>query len=254
LKRHRDARAKSPPTLIMNTVVFCAATRTETHLLQPYSDRCQLVQCGARDIAAVIEPALALSPAGLVSFGFAGGLAPGLRTGTILLPQRLRTADGGFLQVDARWRDAVAATLDPVSRVEAGDLLETRHVVTTPAARRSLHAATGAAAVDMESAKLAALAASAGVPFLAFRAVLDTANDTLPLPVAAIPDGAGNIRWRALLGAMASHPAAMLYFTRAYRRAARALRTALDVARPALFPGAGPCHASRGEWSAGLAE
>jgi adenosylhomocysteine nucleosidase len=221
----------------MNHVIICAATRTEAHLIRRHSHQCRIVQCGANGISALLDPLLAHAPAGLVSFGFAGGLAATLAPGTILLPKRLRTTGGHCWPVDRLWRIRVASELDPALAVEAGDLLETRSVVATPAEKRSLHAASGAVAVDMESATLAELASRTGVPLIALRAVIDTSEHTLPPSITSIVGGSGSIRWAALLRVVAEYPFAMMHLLRAYPLAARALVTAMDSAREAIFTG-----------------
>lgn len=238
----------------MNHVIICAATRTEARLIRRHSNQCRIVQSGANGIPALLDPLLAHAPAGLVSFGFAGGLAATLAPGTIVLPKRLRTTGGRCWPVDSLWRIRVADELDPALSVNAGDLLETRGVVATPAEKRSLHAATGAVAVDMESATLAELASRAGVPFIALRAVIDTSEHALPPSITSVVTGSGNIRWAALIRAVAEHPFAMAHLLRAYPVAARTLGTAMDSARHALFTGSMCQHPRRGVSPPALAE
>jgi adenosylhomocysteine nucleosidase len=55
-------------------------------------------------------------------------------------------------------------------------------VLETPEAKAQCARETGALAVDMESATVAAFCREKGVPFLALRAISDTAGDSLPVP------------------------------------------------------------------------
>ncbi|MEN8206509.1 MAG: hypothetical protein ABFS24_10915, partial [Pseudomonadota bacterium] len=87
-----------------------------------------------------------------------------------------------------------------------GNVVTTGQVLTSAADRRRLHAQSGAAAVDLESSAIAASARSAGVPFLALRAVADRAGATLPRHVLEQIDPYGRPHVRALLTSLARHP------------------------------------------------
>lgn len=238
----------------MDSILVYAATFAESRLLRGLPGRAQVVQPGPADLETARQQLLASSPAGLLSFGFAGGLAPNLPAGTILLPQRLRARDGGYRMVDVDWHRRAASQIDVAPGIESGDLLEAAGVIGTPAHKHSLHVTTGAVAVDMESVALADLASGAGIPFLALRAIIDTADDTVPSAFVAIPGRSGQLRWAPVLLAAAGHPWAMLRFTRAYQAAARALRRALHSAGDALFGHGAPAPPRRGGWTTRLAE
>src|SRR5204862_7507567 len=84
---------------------------------------------------------------------------------------------------------------------------------------------TGAAAVGMEGAAVAEVARAQGLPFLAVRAIVDTAND--PLPKAAIAAASeGSVKLSRFLGALARAPAdlpALIRLMWRYRAASRSL-------------------------------
>ena len=116
----------------------------------------------------------------LLSFGVAGGLAPDLDCGDLIVAHGVQGTDGDDLATDSAWRSALTGLLDEmaVSYREAAD-------------RAAAFADSGCLAVDMESAALAGVAAKAGLPFLAVRAIADRAGDALPALVdtAIKPDG-----------------------------------------------------------------
>ncbi|MDP1558975.1 MAG: phosphorylase [Nitrosomonas sp.] len=126
----------------------------------------------------------------LVSFGVAGALDSSLRPGDLVLPQWIHT-DGQVQSVDLDWRDRLKQRLPSDLSVVGGTLVTSREVLTTQAAKRELAETTGACAVDMESGAIAEVAASAGIPFLAIRAITDPFEFSPPAALlnAVRPDG-----------------------------------------------------------------
>jgi adenosylhomocysteine nucleosidase len=126
---------------------------------------------------------LAAGADGLISFGIAGGLAHGLRPGSLVLGTALITADGHRYP-------AMDLTLGMEHAIRA-PVFGGREIVSRAEDKRSLHDTTGAVAVDLESAEVARLCADAGVPFAVIRAIGDPAERDLP-PAALVglkPDG-----------------------------------------------------------------
>jgi len=131
----------------------------------------------------------------LLSYGLAGGLEPALRPGTLLLPAQILDPAGLRHDIDSDWRSDILAALTAAglpcveSRLAGCDA-----VIDHPRRKQELAKETGAGAVDMESHRIAAVAAERGVPFLVLRAVGDPAERTLPRSaLAAIqPDGGTN--------------------------------------------------------------
>ncbi|MDQ0470576.1 phosphorylase family protein [Labrys wisconsinensis] len=170
--------------------------------------------------------------AGLVSFGIAGGLDPALAPGTLVLaawvagPASRREADSAWLAALAQ---ACPGAL--VAGVAGRD-----EAAATAAAKRSLAAASGAAAVDMESHVVAEIAADRGLPFAVIRAVADPAAASLP-PAALAglrPDGRPDIA--GVLAALAASPRQLPGLIAAARQAQRALAS-LGRVRRHLGPG-----------------
>jgi nucleoside phosphorylase len=126
---------------------------------------------------------LAAGADGLISFGIAGGLAPGLKPGSLVLGTALITEDGQRYATMPMTTEMQGAIRAPV--------FGGRAIVSRAEDKQALHGRTGAVAVDLESAELARLCADTGVPFGIIRAVGDPAERDLP-PAALVglrPDG-----------------------------------------------------------------
>ncbi|AOI86989.1 hypothetical protein WK39_29630 [Burkholderia cepacia] len=129
-----------------------------------------------------LTEATARGCAGIVSFGTAGGLAPDLAPGALVIANAI---DGPFgrVETDTRWSTRLVAALHdtPVwARVTRGTIAAVGAPVVSEQEKTALHRAKGALAVDMESHIAAAFAAARGVPFAVCRAIVDPAWRTLP--------------------------------------------------------------------------
>jgi len=119
----------------------------------------------------------------VVSAGVCGALAPDLRPGDLVVPEAVVTPEG----------DERLTTADhPLPR--SGRLLTVRAVVGTPAAKARLWVATGAVAVDMESAAVLEWAARRGLPALVVRGISDAAHEAVPPELAALVGEDGRVR------------------------------------------------------------
>jgi hypothetical protein len=83
-------------------------------------------------------------------------------------------------RTDSAWLAALAAAISPDVPVVSGPLLSVAPHAGQRRGQADAHVATGAVAVDMESAAIAAAAERHGLPFIAVRAVLDEAAQTVP--------------------------------------------------------------------------
>lgn len=130
-----------------------------------------------------LTAALDRGASGVISFGTAGGLAPDLAPGTLIVAEAV---DGPFgrIATDAAWSarlaDALAAS--PLAgRMRRGVEAAVAAPLTGAADKAALHRSTGGAlAVDMESHMAAAAAAARGLPFVVCRAIVDPAWRSLP--------------------------------------------------------------------------
>ena len=142
---------------------------------------------------------------GLVSFGIAGGLAPGLPTGAVVLADAVITPEGGQLATSKSWRARLKTRLAPLSVYEA-PIAGVERIVATPEDKASLCVATGALAVDMESHGVARAAQAADVPFLVVRVVSDPLQQPVPWSALAGMADDGGMRIWPVLGRLAARP------------------------------------------------
>lgn len=165
---------------------------------------------------------------GLVSWGTAGGLDPTLRAGDLLLPKIVHTASDKSWTCDDPWRSRLERTMAPAMSVRVGDQFMNDVVVARSADKARL-ARTGALAVDMESAAVGAVAASAGLPFVVVRAVCDGAQRSLPRGALIAIDATGRFRPGPLAGYLLRRPLEVLALLALRRDLHAALRTLRQV-------------------------
>jgi hypothetical protein len=163
-------------------LTFACATRAEERAARRARLRTALVGLGTRNGV----------PAGpLVSFGLAGGL-DGLPSGTVIDATRVVDETGAVL-----WEGPGLG----LPGAHCGTILAAQRVIDDPVERRRAFERTGAEAVDLESAALAATGRMAGV----VRVVSDTPERTLHgICDAVTPEGSYD--WAGLARAFARAP------------------------------------------------
>ncbi len=182
-----------------------------------------------------LSDAVAQGCSGIISFGTAGGLAPDLEPGALIVAQSV-CGPFGTLRTDDAWSarivEAFAGT--PLARItRRGPMAGVTEPVKSEADKRSLHSSTGALAVDMESHIAGAIATARGLPFAVCRAVVDPAWRTLPPAATAGLRDDGTTAIGPILRELARQPSqlgAMLKLA----GDARAARTTLVLARQAM--------------------
>lgn len=143
-----------------------------------------VVGAGDRErTASLVESALQGANC-LVSFGIAGGLAPQLRAGDVVISTEV-LSDTGRWQAEESFRARVADLAAGIGASE-GLVLGTSRIMASTEEKRRTWVETGALAVDLESDVVARIAASTGIPFVVVRTIADTAYRALP-PAALIP-------------------------------------------------------------------
>ncbi|OLE37499.1 MAG: hypothetical protein AUG00_08020 [Candidatus Rokubacteria bacterium 13_1_20CM_2_70_7] len=136
-------------------------------------------------------------PSLVVSAGACGALAPDLAAGDLVVPETVIAPTGARHATDPR-----------PGLVRAGALLTVAELVETPAAKARLWVATGALAVDMESATVA-----------------DTAQQTVPADLAALVEPGGGVRAGRALRVALGRPRAVADAVILGRGTAAALKT-----------------------------
>lgn len=135
----------------------------------------------------------------VISTGTCGALAPDLAEGDLVVPEAVVTP-AGARQVTARLPGLE----------QAGTLVCVNEVIETAEAKARLRLATGAVAVDMESAPILDWAHVRGLPAAVLRGVCDTAGAGVPpdLTAAVRPDG--RVQRSRALRAVLARPAALV--------------------------------------------
>jgi adenosylhomocysteine nucleosidase len=192
--------------------------------------------CGmGSDLAAIAARRLAdAGAAGLMSFGMAGGLDPGLSAGSVVLPHEVISRDGARFQTTEAWREPLSLAIACRRPVAAGALLTSPVPIAAVEDKAAAFRDTGAVAVDMESISVAEVAAARGLPFIAARVIVDTAADALPRAVAAA-SRAGRLNTPHLIGRLVLAPRELLAVIRLAQRYRAAIRSLTCVVRAGLL-------------------
>lgn len=143
----------------------------------------------------------------ILSWGTAAALDNKLAPGHLVLPHSVVSTDRDPGPVSRDWRQQLHDRLGARFPVSDQPLLETNHVLVQPAQKQRLFQESGAAAADMESAELSAVARDAAVPFAALRVIADSADTTIPQWITGSIDSFGRVRLVSMLLPFITHPA-----------------------------------------------
>jgi adenosylhomocysteine nucleosidase len=183
----------------------------------------------------------------LVSFGVSGGLHPALKTGDLVLADRVLALDPGLHELSQTQALPLSFRADTglinyiaekfhenTIHFYRGPILCSVKPISTTASKLAAHRMTGALAVDMESRAVCEVAAEAGLPFFCLRAVCDPADQTVADTLLAMMDEQGNPRIGYLLAHLVWRP----WLLRDMMRMASQFRQALiALERAWLFVG-----------------
>ncbi len=170
----------------------------------------------------------------VIATGLAGALSEELQPGDLVLADRLVLASErpGLAPATfaispgdlARFKAALEA---PPLKFTTGTLLTAARILKDGAAKRDARARTGALAVDMESAAVAAEANRCAMRFACVRAVLDTVDEEIVGAELAGPDG--EVRPLAAARFLLRNPAAVIGLARMMRSLNRAMAALADA-------------------------
>jgi adenosylhomocysteine nucleosidase len=181
----------------------------------------------------------------VIGTGVVGALSSGLKPGDLVLSDRILTIDG-----DGQVAEQVIAVSDSHLRAvgrslasagiaySTGAILTSHRVLATGAEKRRAKKSTGAIAVDMETAAIAAEATARGLPFVAIRAVLDEVDDEVV--GAEMADADGNVRPLAATSYLIRNPATMLKLPKMIRNLSRATAAIADALTAIAYEGQAP--------------
>jgi len=194
------------------------------------------VVCGGdgKHLERSLARAMAAGCGGLISFGVAGGLAPGLKPGTCIIGSSV-IDEGEERPTDARWSQRLQRIIPDTVY---GPLLGVREPIAFAGDKCALHKKTGALAVDMESHVVARAAAQHGVPLAAIRVVIDPVERTIPRSALAGTRPDGTIDPLAVVRSLLRYPRDLIGLMR-MSLDARAARATLVQGSALLGPGLG---------------
>lgn len=143
-----------------------------------------VIRAGDRDRTAAHLGAAAAQTECLVSFGIAGGLAPELEAGTVIVSGEV-VSEGGRWAVEPQYQRQLSNFARSIGAVR-GPVLGATSILATRTEKKRAWTTTRALAVDLESEIVARTATALGIPFIVLRSIADTARRDLP-PASLLP-------------------------------------------------------------------
>jgi adenosylhomocysteine nucleosidase len=144
----------------------------------------------------------------VLTCGFAGGLNPALKLGDVVF--EISRSRGAETQIKNEKQSETPHVVSYEKLVAAGakpaKFFCADHIATTVAEKRKLRAATGADAVEMESAAIHAVCAERGVACATVRVISDPANEDLPLDFNMLAQPDKSLDYSKLFLAIAKSP------------------------------------------------
>jgi adenosylhomocysteine nucleosidase len=225
----------SPESTTSGYVLAATGLRAEARIAER-SPRTRAVAGGgdAAQLERLIEQAIADGCRGVISFGMAGALRPGLSPGACLLGREVINESRCY-RADEAWTARLLAKLRGAEIVAIAGV---DRPLVTQSQKQALFEATSAAAVDMESHVAARLAAKHALPFAILRVVADPQERTLPEAALAGMRADGTTDVAAVLSSLGKNPGQVPQLVRLAADAGRAYYALLRCHRR-LGPGLG---------------
>lgn len=222
--------------MALGFVIAATGLKAEARIAER-SERVKAFIGGGREdrLATLLKEGLTEDTRGLISFGIAGGLRPGLKPGTIVIGTSVLHSSGRNYPADVRWSDRL---FEALPNAESGPVAGSSTIIANRDEKNAIYLKSGAFAADMESHVVAQIAAERGLPFAVLRVIADPS--TLSLPPAAVnglnPDGSPNIP--AVLKSLATQPGQLWDIIRIAGATRRAMKSLFRCHR-LLGPGLG---------------
>ncbi len=142
----------------------------------------------------------------LISWGCCAALEPALQAGDLCIPKSLMDVEqNALLRTDKQWHRQVVQIIEKFCPVFTDTLLESQIIISTSQRKSELYTETGCAVLDMESNAVAKVAKKTNIPFLAIRAVADTASMNLPKAINFALNDQGEIELKKILLFLVTH-------------------------------------------------
>ena len=167
-------------------------------------DNAQIIVGGGQSerLAHDLERAATEGARAFLSMGIAGGLRPGLPSGTVIIASAV-IDKGRHISTAPAWAERLNRAIpDSIS----GDIAGVDHMAAEVAGKAVLHQMTETVAVDMESHIVARVADRYGIPFAALRVIADPAERALPLAAQAGFSSDGTVNVGAVIRSLLASP------------------------------------------------
>lgn len=157
----------------------------------------------------------AFRPEGVISFGFGGGVLPGLTVGDLVVANRLFQIQDGCISEqpgfdakkdEAAWQFLAPGLPEALGRFHRGTIITTDRIENKRVVARRLPSGVACPILEMETCAVARVTAEAGLPFLALRAVSDDAEEELGFSISEFTDPELNVSISRVLLTLARKP------------------------------------------------
>jgi len=130
---------------------------------------------------------------------------------------------------DESWRERLLAALRPKANIVVGPVVGSETIVADPEEKQKIYRQTGAVVVDMESHRVAKVAAAVDVPFLVIRAVSDTSVQGIPKSAIGAINENGTPRYGKVISGLFRQPGDLPKLIRLSKDTDRALASLRGV-------------------------
>ena len=214
----------------------------EPGLTYDFGERMSLLLSGMgeNNVKRALDTLFSKQIAGLISFGTAGAIAPELKSGDILVPERIIDSSGKIHLLSSPWRDNLMRQLaDSPTCVHSGDLLTSSIIIADADGKKALAKETGALAVDMESVLITRFAHSRQLPTITLRVIVDEATTSIPEKILKNTDAFGQPYIPAILASIVRNPRLvrdLLRLASSFEKAKKTMRWVGNHADQVLLP------------------